>query len=348
MKMKMLIALALAALLPGAAAAGEDRDRRLRDALEALHQERFESALTGAQELRRLFPEDAAGPLLAANVHQTMMRDYRLRDREREFEAALAEGERLAGQALARSPSAEAFFARGTARGYRMLHAYRRGATVAALRGALGSVGDMKRALAHDPGQVDPLLGLALFDYWKAVKLPFGLFGNRSGAVERLLTVWSDGRFLGVDGAYALQTVLYREGDAAAAFEVNEWLYARYPTSPACLYHRALILEALQRTQDALAAWDALVAHIEASGRVSQGFLAECHLHRALLLRAGGSEAGARAALERARAHARSRVTAEEMEGPLEGSEQVLARIVALARELPRQEPPHPRVPSEG
>jgi len=335
----LLVAAAALLLLAPALDAGDEggRDHVLKAAIEAMHQERFDDALAGADELRRRFPDDPAGPLLAANIHQTFMRDYRVRDREPEFEAALAEGERLAEAALARGATAEAYFARGTARGYRMLHAYRRGATLAALRGALASAGDMKRALAADPTLVDPMLGLALFDYWKSVKLPFGLFGDRLGAVERLQTVWSDGRFLGVDGAYALQTVLYREEDAAAALEVNDWLFARFPTSPVCLYQRALILEALDRRGPALAVWDALVAHIEASGRPSQGFLAECQLHRALLLRAGGAEADARRALERARAHARARVTDHELEGPLEDFDHVLGRIVALTREKPRR-----------
>jgi hypothetical protein len=150
------------------------------------------------------------------------------------------------------------------------------------------------------------------------VKVPLGLLGgSRSRATDRLQLVWARGRYLSVEAAYGLQTMHHREGDHAAALRVNDWLHARYPRNPVCLYHRALILEALGRDGDALEVWDRLVARIVSTAAPSQGFLAECHLHRAELLARAGSPAEARRALETAAAHAARRTAAAELEGPL-------------------------------
>jgi tetratricopeptide (TPR) repeat protein len=311
-----------------------DRDTLVRRALGELHEERFDEALATAERMRHLWPRDPAGALMVANVHQTVMRDYRLRDREALFESAIAEGERLAEQRVGERPDADAHFARGTARAYRALHRSRQGAWLAALRGALSAIGDMKTAHRLDPGFADPLLAMGLHDYWKAVKIPLGLLGGSRGrAMERLQTVWTSGRYLTVEAAYALQTTLYREGDPVAALRVNEWLYARYPRNPVCLYHRALILEALGREAEALVIWDRLVERISASATPSHGFLAECHLHRAELLARWGSPSDARRELETASRQAALRGAAAELEGPLEDSGEIHDRIRRRLRE---------------
>lgn len=124
--------LALLALLAAAASPvrpderSPDRPSLVRRVLDELHRERFADALATAEELPRLFPDDPAGALGAANVYQTMMRDYRL-----------------------------------------------------------------------DPDFVDPLLALALHDYWKSRRLGFGIGlhrGLRRPAVARMETVWQRGR----------------------------------------------------------------------------------------------------------------------------------------------------------
>src|SRR5215831_12687429 len=60
----------------------------------------------------------SAGPLAEANVYQTMMRDYRLRDREAEFLAALAEARRLADALVGIRPDAD--LGRSAGRGERV------------------------------------------------------------------------------------------------------------------------------------------------------------------------------------------------------------------------------------
>jgi tetratricopeptide (TPR) repeat protein len=320
------------------------RGELVRLALEELHQERFDRALEAAAALRRRDPADPAGPLAEANVYQTMMRDYRLRDHEAEFLGALADARRLAEALVDVRPDAEAFFARGTAQGYVAVHDSRCGRWLAALKHGLHCLGDMERAARLEPGLVDPELPLALHDYWRSRKLGFLFGGKRRPALARMERVWHEGRYLRVEAAYSLAAALLVEGRLEDALTVNGWLRDRYPDNPVGLYHRARILEGLERPAEALAAWDAVVARLLASGRISHGFLAECQLHRAQLLNvdapfAAFPAANAAAALDEARAHARLRDPLVEMEGPFE-SWSTLAEAVA---DLERA-----RAPSDG
>lgn len=333
------VALLFALSAPAAASFGEadvTRATLVRRALDELHRERFEDALATGTELRRLYPEDPAGPLTEANVYQTMMRDYRLRDHEPEFLAALAEARRLAEAGVRSRPDAEAFFARATARGYIAIHDARSGRWLPALRHGLRCLGDMEQAARLDPGFVDPHLPMALHNYWKSRKVSLFFKGRRPGAIAWMETVWRQGRYLSVEAAYSLSMALQAEGAFERALEVNDWLHERFPDNPVCLNHRARILEGLDRPTDALQVWDHLVERLVASDRVSHGFLAECYLHRARLiadLAAGpgsSSDETAASALQLAKEHARRRDPRREMQGPFEDFEEVRVQIVRL------------------
>lgn len=307
-----------------------DRDALLRRALEEVNRGRFDAALGTAAELRRLFPDDPAGSLAAANAYQTLMRDHRRRDYEADFESTIAQAETLAEARALAAPTAEAFFALGTARGYRAVHRARRGGWLPALKEGRRALHDMEHALELDPGFADPLLSLGLYDYWKSRKLSLGIglfAGRRRRAIERLETVWASGRYFSISAAYSLVAIYLQEGDLARAEQASGWLLERYPDNPVSLYYRALVLEKLRRPEAALAVWDEVARGLLAFERLSDGFLAECHLHRAQLYERLGNAAGARSALLLAARHARERDAAAEMEGPLEDFEAVRARI---------------------
>lgn len=324
-------------LLATAADGSAGRDDLVRQTLAELHEGRFEDALRTSARLRELYPEDSAGALGAANVYQTMMRDFRVRAFEREFTAMLAEAQALSEHHFKRRPSPEAAFCRGTARVYKAVHRFTRGEWVGAFLDAVAGMRDMRRAAEQDATFVDPLLALAVHDYWKAERLGLGLglfSGGRKLAVERLQVVQAQGRFLRVEASYALQTILFKEGRLVPALALNDSLLARFPDNPVALYHRGLILEGLSRRDDALAVWDGLVARLHAFPHQSDGFLAECHLHRALLLEASGRPAESRTALAQAKEYVCRRDAARELEGPLVRAEKVRNSVNGLARTL--------------
>jgi hypothetical protein len=104
-------------------------------------------------------PPIRPGPLAEANVYQTMMRDYRVRDHEPEFLAALAEARRLADLGRARAPGRRVLLRERHRAGATWRSTTRAaGAGWPALKHGLRCLGDMERAAKLDPAFVDPLL----------------------------------------------------------------------------------------------------------------------------------------------------------------------------------------------
>src|SRR5688500_309864 len=103
-----MIAMAAALVVTAMAPPPEpSRDDLVRRTLHELHRESFDAALATSAELRRRWPQDPAGYLGAANVYQTMMRDYRVRVFEALFESSLAEALAVAERAVLDHPSSE-------------------------------------------------------------------------------------------------------------------------------------------------------------------------------------------------------------------------------------------------
>lgn len=262
------------------------RERLLQRTIDQLHHEQYDSALAACAQRRQSYPEDPAGYLMAASTYQTMMRLYRVRVFETVFDSLSRHAEELAEKQTRRHSSAEAWFMLGSAKGNLALHRFHQGEWTAALQDVVLALHAMKRAMKCDPGFVDPGMALALYEYWKSKKLGLGLglfSGNRKDAFALLEKVRAQGRYVALDAAFSLQDLYVHEGDYPRALELNENLYKALPKHPSVLYHRAIILENLQRPREALAAWEQLSERIQAFQRPSYGFLAECQLHRARL-----------------------------------------------------------------
>jgi len=230
----------------------------------------------------------------------------------------------------------------GTGRGYRGLHRFRRGEWAAGFRDAVLALNAMERALQRDATLVDPYLALGVYEYWKSAKLNFagGLFADkRQQAIAALEQVRQQGRYVAVDAAYSLQTIHIHEENYAQALEINNWLLQRFPQNVSALYHRGLILEKLDRVAEALAVWENVISRIRAFMQASDGYLAECHLHRAQLSERLPAAASARGtnenvilALQHACAHARQRVAEKELEGPLASFREIKKAIDEMVK----------------
>lgn len=309
--------------------------------LEQLHLERFDSALAVCVELRHSWPQDPAGYLLAAGVYQTMMRDYRLRLFEARFDSLIQSAVALADKQVRAEASAERLFMLGTGRGYRGLHRFRCGEWAAGFRDAVLALKAMERALQYDATLVDPYLALGVYEYWKIAKLNFaaGMFADkREQAIAELESVRQHGRYVAVDAAYSLQTIYIHEKNYTQALEINDWLLQRFPQNVSALYHRGLILEKLDRVAEALAVWEMVISRIRAFIQASDGYLAECYLHRAQLSErlpapsAGGANERVILALQHARSHARQRVAEKELEGPLASFREIKKAIDQMVK----------------
>lgn len=343
MRVQLRVLLLLFFVLPNAQAQAPDRRESLiQRSFAQLQAGQFDSGLAACAELRRFWPDDPAGYLLAANIYQTMMRDYRVRLFEANFDSLIKSAVQLADKQVSKRATPEMLFMLGSSRGYRGLHRFRCGEWGAGFRDALLSLHAMERALRMDPSFVDPGLGVALYEYWKSAKLDFGLgmlAHKRAAAIAALEDIRRRGRYLAIDATYALQTIRVHEKDYAKALEINSWLYEHFPHNISTLYHRGLILEKLDRPAEALAAWDTLVQRLHDFSPVSDGFLAECHLHRAQLNERLKQLASTEpenehvlVALQSAHTHAQQRRAAVELEGPLASFDDINKAIKQMVK----------------
>jgi tetratricopeptide (TPR) repeat protein len=323
---------------------GAQRKQLIECTLRQLHHEAYDSALAACATIRRLWPDDPTADVLQMSVYQTRMRNYRVRLHEAAFDSLSKNAVHLAEKKIKAHPTAEMFFMQGSARGLQALYRFQQGEWSAALRDAAVALHAMNRALQKDESFVDARLTIGLYKYWKSQKLGFGIdlyAHERQEAFVIIEQVWKHGRYSSVEAAVTLQNVLLYSRENHQALEVNDWLYERYPAHPSVLYHRALLMERLQRPVEALALWEKLIERINASPWQSHTFLAECYLHRAQLgeaLRlapASGNHAPSKIseALQLAAWHAERRNKAFELESIFQKFDAVEAEIKKMQKE---------------
>lgn len=313
-----------------------DREAVIRRCVEQLHREAYDSVFATTAFLRERNPEDPAGYFLAADACNTLMRDYRVRRFETQFDSLISLTIAVTETALKRHPTAENYFLLGSAEGYRCLHLFRRGKWLTAIGSALNSVRNLRRAQDLEPDFVDPLLGLALYDFGKSKVPALGWFVSRETILRRLERVQREGRYVSVSARYALQVVYMEMGQTDRAWEVNNWLYERFPRNPVCLYNRALLLEKLNRPQEAALVWEQLIARVEDIERPSKGYLAECYYHLSSLSHLAGETEQEASQLAAANRFVKLYRPEEEMDGPYTSFDETKKAISQATKKVNR------------
>jgi tetratricopeptide (TPR) repeat protein len=270
-----------------------------------------------------------------------MMRNYRVRTFETQFDSLIDLTVVVAKNALKSSPTAEHHFILGAAEGYRCLHQFRQGECLKATNGAMTSVKTLRLAAEVQPGYVDPLFGLALYEYGKGKVLSLGLglsANTRKEVIRNLERVRQEGRYMSINAMYALQTIYLEAGDLARAMEINDHLYQRFPHNSGCLYNRALLLEKLHCAPEAIPVWKALITRIEAFGQPSNGYLAECHYHLAEIYRSLGEPEKAWEELDLAVMYVNRYQPEREMNGPYTTVKETRKTIEQAAKNQPSEQ----------
>lgn len=323
---------------------GAHREQLIENVLRQLHHEAYDSAFSACGAIQRQWPDDPTAAILQMNIYQAQMRNYRVRIHEMEFDSLSQAAVALAEQKLKKNPTAEMFFMHGSARGLQALYRFQQGEWSAAFKDAAVALHSMNRALQKDPTFVDPGLTIGLYKYWKSQKLGFGIdlyAHERQEAFVLIEQVWKQGRYSSVEAAITLQNILLYSREYQKALEVNDWLHQRYPTHPSVLYHRALLLERLQRPGEALTQWETLISRIRAFPIQSHTLLAECYLHCAQLEPApvSGQQTPQKAAtaLQLAAWHAERRNKDFELESIFQKFEEIVREIKKLQQDRTRQ-----------
>lgn len=317
----------------------QQRERLVQSVLQQLYTEQYDSALANCLQISQLWPDDPMADILQATIYQTQMRIYRVRIYETQFDSLVEKVLKLSDLQIQKNPTAEMLFMQGMVRGMQALHRFKQGDWSEALKGAVFSLHFMKRALEKDVRFADPKLSLGLYEFWKSQKLDFG-FGfrksNHQNALKLIEEVWKQGRYLSIDAAFALQNILLHEEEYAKALDVNNWLRDRFPNHPSVLYHRALLLERLQRPLEALPQWLGLISQIKSFQVQSDGYLAECYLHCAQIYEITRALAAKRkdinSALQQATFYAERRNESIELESSYQKFNEIYDSIKKMQR----------------
>lgn len=307
-----------------------ERDSLIQKTIESLQKEKYDSAFGFADLLINKFPNDASGYFLKADAYQTIMRDYRVRTYEVEFDSMITLAVEISKKATEQNPIAEKYFIYGVSEGYRCLHLFRTGKWVKAIGAAIRTSKMLRKALELNPEFVDPLLGLALYDYGKSKVelLGLSLFSDKTDRIIRdLKKVHKESRFLSINALFTLQLIYFEAGQFDKAREVNEKLLSLFPEHPVGQYYRALTLEERDSLQAAKQYWLNLLDKIENFNPSSNNYLAECNYHLAKIAYESEQLPQARAYIREAARYIRQYRKEEELNGTLYTFDDIKDRI---------------------
>jgi tetratricopeptide (TPR) repeat protein len=307
--------------------ASTNNPEMIRNVMEMLNRSHHDSVLAVCNRLIENEPESPVGYFLASDAYQTMMRDYRVRTYQAQFDSLIKIAVVKATAQLNREPTAENHFVSGSVQGFYCLALFQAGSYLRAIKTAESSIAILKKASQLEPDFVDPLFGIAVYEYTKS-KLLFGLLGgNEKAAIAKLRKVEKSGRYLSANASYSLQAIYFENEKYDSALVINDRLFRRYPSSPSCLYNRALLLEKTNRTEEALEVWSKLTGVLTALKPASNGYLAESHYHLASIHHRLKNDETARKLLIQAAQFAARRQGEEELEGSYVKFNEIKSRI---------------------
>ena len=306
-----------------------NKPEMIRNVMELLNQSNHDSVLAICDRLIENDPESPIGFFLASDAYQTMMRDYRVKTYQTQFDSLITIAVMKASARMNREPTAESHFVSGAVQGYYCLALFHAGSYFRAIKTAENSISLLRKASELEPDFVDPLFGIAIYEYNKS-KLLFGLLGGKEDeAIAKLHKVEQSGRYLSVNASYALQAIYFENEHYDSALVINNQLFRHYPSSPSCLYNRALLLEKTNRSEEALEVWLKLAGVLTRLKPASNGFLAECLYHQAWIHHQLKDDQTAKKLLIQAARFASRRRGEEELEGSYVKFKEIKNRINA-------------------
>ncbi len=250
--------------------------------MDKYHNEDFDEALRLAMQIRQIYPEEPAGAFGLLTTYQTIMRNYRVRLYESEFDSLLNLSIELAENAAKKDrKDGKNYFYLGCAYGTRSIYFAQRGKWFDAFRDGTQISKNFNKALAYEPDFYDSHYGLGLYKYWLGAKskllnvFPFSN-DNRHEGIQHMRLAIEKAQYLNVDGMYGLAAAYYNEGEFEKALEVSDKVYLQYPNNPAMLYRRGRILQALNRWQNAIEVFEQLDTILKNTPYQSISYQIEC------------------------------------------------------------------------
>lgn len=250
--------------------------------LDKYHNEQFEDALKLAKSIRENYPDEPAGVFGLLTTYQTIMRNYRIRLYEAQFDSLLTLSVKLSKQAIKRNKKdGRNYFYLGCAYGSRSIFYAQRGKWLEAFKYGSQVMRNFKRAIAYSPHFYDAYYGIGLYKYWLGAKskllrfLPFAN-DNRQEGLEQIKLAISKAEFLNVDAMYGLSAAYFNDGEYDKALELAQQLYKSYPNNPTLLYRLGRIHQAQENWTEAKTYFNKLQNILKNSKFKSISYQVEC------------------------------------------------------------------------
>lgn len=286
------------------------------------------------------YPENPVGYLYMADLYQNIMRNYRVRMFEPEFEKFI----NLAiekGKIATKKDKEDAlsYLCLGKAYGYLSLYKIGKCQWFGAFRCGLKGRSYLMKAVKTAPNFYDAYCGLGIYHYWRSAKsrafwfLPF-IGDDRQKGIHELWQAVNKGNHCEIDAKYSLISIYYNEANYEQAWELNSQLYELFPVDPPCLNMRGRLLEKRGEWEEAEKTVRQLLDNLTASQYNSVGYQVECHYRLALSLYKQGQFNQALGECESALLLSKSYEPSQELEDPLEDMEEILNAAKRLYENL--------------
>ncbi|MFQ5866127.1 MAG: tetratricopeptide repeat protein [bacterium] len=310
------------------------------ESLDKYHNEKYDEAIELAKKIRELYPDEPAGAFGLLVTYQTLMRNYRIRNFEAQYDSLLDLSIKLAKNALKKNKKeGQNYFYLGCAYGSRSIYYARRGKWMDAFKDGCKVMNNFRKSVAYSPQFYDAYYGLGLYKYWlgaSAKLLRFLSFSKdqRHEGIEQIKIAAEKGRFLKVDGMYGLLAVYFNEGQYEKALEISNQLYEKYPKNPTLLYRRGRIFQALQRWSQAKQSFENLYDLLRAAKYQSISYQIECLFQIAKCQYHLGHYLEARGLCQEAIRLEKYCDFSKEMDGPLEKFSEIKKQLHQLNDEI--------------
>lgn len=292
------------------------------------------------KKIINLYPKNPTGYYYLAALYQTIMRNYRVRDFEAQFEKFIDLAIEIAEKAMENDKNnAVAHMYFGNARGHRGVHKINQQKILRGFVDGLKGASSLKKSIKLDPTLYDAYYGAGIYNYWRSAKsktfwfLPF-IGDNCQRGIDEIKLSIQKGKHSEIEGKFALVTIYYNEKNYDKACQLNQQLYQLFPDNPAVMYMKGLIEEEQGKWQEAQQTFQQLLSHLLASEYKSLGYQAECHYRTACCLSKQGQFKKAIRECEIALILVEQRDASKELEDALSSIEDILKEARKLHEKL--------------
>ncbi|MFZ0390755.1 MAG: hypothetical protein WAN36_09895 [Calditrichia bacterium] len=306
--------------------------------------DQYEKSLALFDSLIQHHPDHPAPYFFKAAAYQNLMSAFRVNnfqeEVEKNIEMAINKGQdRLDAGSAQKNDDQKAwmYFYMGAAYGYRGFNKFRKHNWLGAYGDGKKGIDYFKKALKTEPTLYDVYLGLGSYHYWRTAKssfiriIAFWMPDKRELGLKQLQFSIDHGRYSPNEAGYVLVIACMDYHREQQALEVLKNLMAKKDKPNVTdLYLRGRLAAYFEKWEDSESYFISLLQKLQEQKYQSAGYFAEVKYRIANAMYHQGNTGGALKLNEDALALAAERNPDQELEGPLEGFDEIKEQMESL------------------